>query len=132
MVEKDKAHSRVTRVLKAERNEGTSPTLRAVEAECKRLREELDVAQREYRELKKTHGAFVGRLIAHYADEHGLVRENEAAEQLMRDFLPDVRFAGVRDDTTHRGMKDVEGVRRIQQARRRADGAPRDGQRVIG
>lgn len=106
LVEKDRAHSKEVRLLKAERDEGTSPTLRAVEAECQRLRERADLAERELR-LKREQGSRgMRRLIGHFATDHGMGEADaiEAALPIYGKFGADVDGEGDIEDLAGRAV----------------------------
>lgn len=88
MIEKDRAHSQETRRLKAERNEGVAPALRVLEGENKRLKERLDLAERETKRVRDTWQRAAGRLVDHFREAHGMTNL-EAIEAGARIVTPD-------------------------------------------
>lgn len=70
LVEKDRAHSKEVRRLKAERNEGVSPMLGVVESENARLRDEVDRLTRKARDLQDRWNHATGRVIDHFDEIH--------------------------------------------------------------
>lgn len=112
--ERMRAHSREVKLLKAERDEGLSPMVAVVQRENAALKERLDRAQRDLRELRKKWERAFQRASRHFLDDHpelvGIERV-EAAASLLVEGLEGVRINdGVRS-------QDTEAVTAIQRAR---------------
>jgi predicted RNase H-like nuclease (RuvC/YqgF family) len=117
--ELQRGHSREVRRLKAERDDGLSPTLSVVQRENRELRERADRAERDLRQRRERDERAFLRLVEHMHEAHGLVRE-EAVEEAARLLVPDWGdriIASASIAKRPRSAEDVEGFVRIARAR---------------
>lgn len=80
LADQQAAHSQTVRVLKAERDEGLSPQVTALQRENVRLTEKADLADRQSAELLKHLHKAKSVLITHFVYAHGLTNFTAAEE----------------------------------------------------
>lgn len=72
LVEKDRAHSRETRRLKAEIHEGSGPTLRVVEAELQRAKDSAQASKQQRAAELAVFRSVVQKILGHVRRDHDM------------------------------------------------------------
>jgi predicted RNase H-like nuclease (RuvC/YqgF family) len=113
---RDIAHAREVKRLKAERDEGLSPTVAVLQAENKRAVERADKAKRALIELKKLNESNIKRLHEHFFEVHGM-SGHQALEEVVRLIPGSENALLVTGALETYGRLPLEAVERIQRAR---------------
>lgn len=114
--ERTRAHASEVRRLRAERNEGVSPMLGVVQSENARLKDELDHAKREVRQMKERWDNCFRRVADHFREEHR-AKGIEQVEQAAGLMVASLSGTGLVDGALEKSHLPDEAKAQIQRAR---------------
>ena len=116
LADQQAAHSKTVRVLKAERDEGLSPTLTVLQEENVKLKERLQRSTVIATDYSEEYQKSYGRIVGHFHSAHGLTKLDaiEEAKKLLG-YEDDVNM--MPSDGRPLAKTDPSGMRAVQRAR---------------